>query len=122
MKMTRRCLLALVLVAACTVPSVPVPPPEVGAMSFDLDTEARTATYSASLGPNWGDAWVIVQNERSGEGAALRADADGRVGPTQPFAAVAGDQVFVRFELPEQSTGFCLVLRDGQLTRNDICP
>jgi hypothetical protein len=107
--------------AACTVPSVPVPPPTPEGMAFIVDTAAGTAQFSANLGPSWAYAWVIVKDEDSGEGVAERAGDDGRIGPTRPFAAQLGDQIFVSFELEDQSSGICLVLRDGQLSSNDRC-
>jgi len=117
--------LALVLGAllACTGPSVPVPPPGAESMSFALDGVAQTATYAANLGPQWGNCWVVVRVERTGDGVVERSAVDARVGLSEPFDAVNGDLAGIRFECDDdgKAAGLCLVIHDGPSNQNFEC-
>ncbi len=126
----KRFVLAAILVSAvvagsatgCFVPSVPVPPPEPGAMSFELNTEQGTATYQANLGNNWPNTKVIIFVEETGEGVVATSDATGRVGPTQPFRASDNDTVQIEFRREDgEESGVCLKLHDGPSSSNFEC-
>jgi hypothetical protein len=118
------CLVALALVLAlpgCVSPSVPVPPPGTEVMSFAVNDAAGTVTYSATLGSNWANSWVIVLVEETGEGVVARSDAAGNV-TTAPFVAMPDNTALIRFEREDGETaGVCVVIRAGQLNDNDQC-
>jgi hypothetical protein len=109
-------------VAGCFAPSVPVPPPGPESMTFALALETGEASYRAALGRNWGDSWVTIYDDTTGEGVIDRSDAAGNVGPTAPWTANEGDRVRIIFERDDgQSSGVCLILRNGPSSSGQLC-
>ena len=120
--MSRLWLPTIVLAAAlagCVTPSIPVPPPDPQAMTFEVDATSGTATFSYRGDVSLAGATVYVFDRRLGQGVIDTAHADGSVGPTPPFAAAPGDDVDVTFQLGEQSEGTCVVLAAG--TPSSVC-
>src|SRR5262249_35166949 len=108
------------VVAACVTPSIPVPPPDPQAMSFQVAAAGGTATFSyASSNRNLGGAIVYVFDRQQGKGIIDTAHDDGSVGPTPPFAAAVGDAIDVTFQQGSQSQSICVVLREG--TPSTLC-
>ncbi len=104
--------LALAL-AGCVVPSVPVPPPEPSAISFDLRDDG-TATMSADPDSRWANALVYVLNADVGEGIIVTSEPDGSVPETPPFPGVDGDTIRIRYETDENVGSVCLFLHQGR--------
>jgi hypothetical protein len=105
--------LALAVVAGCVTPSVPVPPPEAESITFALDADAGTVQFSYGPSPDFPGAIVYVFNRDRGVGVITTAEDDGSVAPTDPFAATAGDDILVTFDLDFQLTSICVEVADG---------
>ena len=111
----------LTLIAACFTPSIPIPPPEPGLMTFTVDPGTPgEATFRYGPTPNYGDAVVYVFNRTQGRGIIDTARPDGSVGPTPAFPAADDDQIAVTFETTEQVVSSCVVFRSG--TPTAFCP
>lgn len=113
--------LSAALVINCATPSVPIPPPAPEHMTFAVDFDLGAATFEYRAFSSYGGAVVYVFNRDAGAGVIATADADGAVGPTDPFPAVEGDEVVVTFELENQFASTCVVLQDGQSSPANRC-
>jgi len=106
---------------SCFTPSIPIPPPEPGLMTFTVDPGTPgEATFRYGPTPNYGDAVVYVFNRTQGRGIIDTARPDGSVGPTPAFPAADDDQIAVTFETTEQVVSSCVVFRSG--TPTAFCP
>lgn len=112
------CALAVGL-GACVTPSIPVPPPDAQQMSFTLDANGASATFTYAGNPNLAGATVFVFDREVGKGIIDTAHADGSIGPTAPFTAHAGDHVDITFQEGDQAQSTCVILRAG--TPSQIC-
>lgn len=90
-------------------------------MTFELEPSGGMARFSYAPTGIYNGALVYVLNRTKGTGVIDTARADGGVGPTLPFPAVAGDQVVVSFQREEQTVSTCLAIRQGRQTAADIC-
>lgn len=107
-------LAVVVAIGGCVTPSIPIPPPESGQMTFALEASEGTATFVYEPEPNYADALVYIYNRDLRTGIIASARADGSVGPTQPFPADIGHEIQVTFETDEMAVGSCVVIRsDG---------
>jgi hypothetical protein len=113
------CALILALGAGCITPSIPIPPPEPTAMTFDTDPDLGQAVFTYEPRERFANAIVYIFNQDQGTGIITTARPNGGVGPTEPFPGVAGDQVLVTFEIDEDAASTCVVLRAG--TPNQQC-
>jgi hypothetical protein len=104
-------LAALLGLASCITPSIPIPPPSPDRMEFEVDITAGTSTFSYPPEDNYSDAVVYVFNRTVGEGIITTANADGSISATPPFPANFGDEVAVTIEAEAQTVGTCVVLR-----------
>jgi hypothetical protein len=116
------CLL-LVCARGCTTPSFPLPPPEPGAIEFQLTVveEKSFASVAGQANVDHGFAKVVVYDRDTGEGAITTARADGSFGPTVPFPAFEGDAVEIVVERGSESRGICLILRQGRSSPANLC-
>lgn len=122
--MRRLCsILVLAVLGGCITPSIPIPPPDPGKMTFALKVEGTdsTATFSYPANINYVDSIVFVFNRDRGSGVIQRARDDGSVGPTAPLAAGVGDQIVVSFQRQDQTASTCIRLRDGAQNATDYC-
>jgi hypothetical protein len=114
---------AVALLGSCITPSIPIPPPDPGKMTFAVrvvgDQSAATFAYPADV--NYRDALVFVLNRDRGVGVIDTARADGSVGPTAPVAAALGDQMVVTFQREDQTVSTCIRLRDGAQSSDSPC-
>lgn len=118
--------LAVVLVcglAGCVTPSIPIPPPDAGLMTFRLTGEpgATTASFAYPANVNYVDAVVFVFNRDQGVGIIEAARIDGSVGPTAAVRADLGDQMVVTFQRDDQTVSTCIRLREGAQSETDYC-
>jgi hypothetical protein len=113
--------LALALGGGCITPSIPIPPPEPTAMTFQVDVTGGTARFTYRATQRFANAVVYVFNQDQGTGIIDTAGPDGSVGPTQPFPAVTGDQVLITFELEDQAASTCVLIRDGTPLGTEVC-
>jgi hypothetical protein len=123
----RRTIIFLVAIltglGACVTPSIPIPPPDPGRMTFQVTVEGTNSSAVFFYEPNekYADATVFIFNRDLREGIITTARADGGVGPTNPIAAAVGHQIVVSFQLEEQTASTCIRLRDGQQSSTDYC-
>ena len=117
------CVIATTLGGGCFTPSIPIPPPDAARMDFELSTTpgAETATFAYPATHNYEGSVVYVYNRDQGTGIIVDANPDGGVGPTMPFAAVAGNQIVVTFQREDQSQSTCIRLRQGAQDPNNYC-
>jgi hypothetical protein len=114
-------LLIVAGLGGCITPSIPIPPPEPMAMTFALDLQAESATFSYRATDRYALALVYVFNDTRGVGVIDTAREDGSVGPTAPFPAAVGEQVVVTFEVEDTSVSRCVILREGTPSAFDSC-
>lgn len=98
------------VLAACITPSIPIPPPDQDGMTFEMNLEAGTATFSYEPADVFAGAVVYIFNRDVGRGVIETARADGSVGPSAPVPAAIGDQIVVTFDVDGEATGTCVVL------------
>jgi hypothetical protein len=113
----------LVVLGGCITPSIPIPPPDPGRMTFVVKVEGdnSTATFAYPPDINYVDTIVFVFNRDRGVGVIETARADGSVGPTAPVAAALGEQIVVSFQREDQTVSTCIRLREGAQNPNDYC-
>jgi hypothetical protein len=121
-----RLLLSIVVLAAlggCITPSIPIPPPDPGKMTFAVTVvgESSTATFAYPPDVNYIETIVFVFNRDRGVGVIEAAKADGSVGPTAPLSAAVGEQIVVSFQREDQTVSTCIRLREGAQNANDFC-
>jgi hypothetical protein len=122
--MRRLCsLLVLAVLGGCITPSIPIPPPDPGRMTFAVTVsgQSSTATFSYPPNINYVDSVVFVFNRDRGMGIIETARSDGSVGPTAPLPAALGEQVVVSFQREDQTVSTCIRLRDGTQSATDYC-
>lgn len=122
--MRRLCsLLVLGALGGCITPSIPIPPPDPGQMTFaiKLEGQSSTATFSYPANINYVDSLVFVFNHDRGIGVIQMARSDGSVGPTPPLAAALGEQIVVSFQRQDQTASTCIRLREGAQSATDYC-
>jgi len=114
---------ALIALGGCITPSIPIPPPDPGKMTFAVKVEGQdsTATFAYPADVNYIDSIVFIFNRDRGVGVIEAARADGSVGPTAPLAARLGEQIVVTFQREDQTVGTCIRLREGAQSATDYC-
>ncbi len=121
--MRRTALAFLLVIAGCVTPSIPIPPPDPGQMTFAItgDAGATHASFSYPANINYQDAVVFVFNRDRGTGIIDTARSDGSVGPTAPVEAAVGEQIVVSFQREDQTVSTCVRLREGTQSSTDYC-
>ena len=116
-------ILVLVILGGCVTPSIPIPPPDPGRMTFAIQVEGTnsTATFSYPPDVNYVDSIAFVFNRDRGVGVIEAARADGSVGPTAPVAAALGEQIVISFQREDQTVSTCVRLREGAQNSADFC-
>lgn len=98
---------ALVL-AACNTPSIPLPPPELGALRFRAASSVQTVELVGTPNPHHAGVRFSAFNRSRLVGVLVEAGSDGSF-VTQPFAGSAGDTVELWYE------------RDGDRSESITC-
>ena len=122
--MRRLCsLVVLAVLGGCITPSIPIPPPDPGRMTFALTVSGQdsTATFAYPPNVNYVDSIVFVFNRDRGVGVIETARSDGSVGPTAPLPAALGEQIVVSFQREDQTVSTCIRLREGTQSATDYC-
>lgn len=114
-------LVCALLASSCITPSIPIPPPDPGQMSFEIEASAGVARFSYAPSDVYSGALVYVLNRAKGVGVIDTARADGGIGPTAPFPASVGDQVVISFQRDGQTASTCVRIRSGQQSSADLC-
>ncbi|HEY5944164.1 MAG TPA: hypothetical protein VIV40_01675 [Kofleriaceae bacterium] len=122
--MRRLALIALLGLAGCVTPSIPIPPPDPQQMVFTVTTDPGGAITSASLTypptvPYIGGV-VYVFNRSIGHGIIETAHPNGSIGPTTPVAASLGDELVISVENDDQTVSTCVLLKEG--APSGYCP
>ena len=93
-------------------------------MTFDISVEASGASAAVLTYPadsTYANGTIYLQNHDTGFGVFQPVNADDSIGPTQPLAAKAGDQIVVTIGLTDQTVSTCIVLRQGIQDPNALC-
>ncbi|HWO22883.1 MAG TPA: hypothetical protein VNO30_29185 [Kofleriaceae bacterium] len=116
-------ILVLAVLGGCITPSIPIPPPDPGRMTFavTITDTSSTATFAYPPDVNYVDSIVFVFNRERRVGVIEAARADGSVGPTAPLAAALGEQIVVTFQREDQTVSTCIRLREGAQSATDFC-
>jgi hypothetical protein len=116
-------LLVLATLGGCITPSIPIPPPDPGKMTFSIKVEGQSSTATFAYPPdvNYREAIVFVFNRDRGVGVIEATRVDGSVGPTAPVAAALGEQIVVTFQREDQTVSTCVRLREGSQSSTDYC-
>jgi len=125
----RRLAIAGVVVVAglvlggCITPSIPIPPPDPGFMTFAVtgDGASSSATFTYPADINYQDSILFLYNRDRGLGIIEATRPDGSVGPTRPLSAAIGEQIVVTFQREDQTISTCIRLRNGQQSATDYC-
>lgn len=116
--------IALVSLAGCVTPSIPIPPPDPSEMTVTImppdSNAAGTGVLSYPPNDQYNAGTAYVFNDTIGSGVIQRISDDGSF-MTQPFPAVVGNQVVVSITTNQQTVSTCVVLRDGQQSSTDYC-
>jgi hypothetical protein len=115
--------LAGLVVPGCITPSIPIPPPDPGLMTFVVtgDGASSAATFAYPADTNYRESIVFVYNRDRGLGIIEATRPDGSVGPTQPVKAAIGEQIVVTFQREDQTVSTCIRLRNGAQSSTDYC-
>jgi hypothetical protein len=110
-------------VPGCITPSIPIPPPDPGLMTFVVagDGANTSATFTYPANTNYRESIVFVYNRDRGLGIIEASRPDGSVGPTQPVKAALGEQIVVTFQREDQTVSTCVRLRNGAQSATDYC-
>jgi hypothetical protein len=104
----------LLAIAACNTPSVPLPPPELPALRFQLPDPATPTTIVVLGTPteHHAKARFYVYDRSNGEGVITTAGGDGAFTST-PFTGADGDTVQIYYDSfdGERSQDVCVQLR-----------
>jgi hypothetical protein len=121
----RRTLFGLLFAAACSTPSVPLPPPSVdtSALRFAGDATPGVVTLSGEPRATHASMRFYVIDQQTGDGVIATAAADGSF-TTAPLSASIGDVAEVYFETPagEASEHTCVTVLVGQPLVGAACP
>lgn len=117
-------ILAVLPVAACVTPSIPIPPPDPAEMTFQITVVGQDSSAIFTYPPTaaYVGTTAYVFNRANNLLVGGLANDDGSLGPFLPLPAVAGDNVVVTIEGPKQAASTCIVLRDGQQDPTLYCP
>ncbi|MEP6863701.1 MAG: hypothetical protein ABJE66_23950 [Deltaproteobacteria bacterium] len=120
--MRRLAFIALLGLAACVTPSIPIPPPDPANADFTITTQDGTsvATFSYPADGNYVGATYYLFDHNTGGGVFHIANPDGSIGGLA-LPATAGDQVVITIEGNEQTVSRCVVLREGPQDPNTYC-
>jgi hypothetical protein len=110
------------LLAGCTTPSVPLPPPDLSALSFTGTTPGIVQIVGQPESRH-ADARFYVFDYGSGEGVITQAKHDGSF-TSMPFAGADGDTVQIYFDTPagERSDEACTMLQRNVGLISTRCP
>ena len=115
----------VIALSSCITPSIPIPPPDPSDMTFDIAVDPSTGSSNAVLtypaDSNYAGGTVYLQNRATGLGVFQPVNPDDSIGPTQPLAAKAGDEVIVTIGTQVQTVSTCVVLRQGIQDPTAIC-
>jgi len=114
----------VIALSSCITPSIPIPPPDPDDMTFDITIDGNGSSNAVLTYPsdsNYASGTVYLQNRSTGFGVFQPVNSDDSIGPTQPLAAKAGDEVIVTIGTPVQTVSTCVVLRQGIQDPTALC-
>ena len=122
--MRRLALIALLGLAGCVTPSIPIPPPDPALMTFTVSVDGQGEITGASFEypptVSYVGGVAYVYNRSRGMGVIQVVNANGSIGPTPSVAASANDQLVISVENDEQTVSTCVLLKEG--TPSSYCP
>jgi len=114
-----RLLALLALLGGCNTPSIPLPPPVLGALGFQQAPMAGMVVMQGQPEVSHASSRFFIFNMSRGDGVITTAREDGSF-TTSPFAGSEGDTVEISYERPDttHSEAACVSLRlSGMLLR-----
>ena len=121
--MRRLAFIALLGLAACITPSIPIPPPDPAQADFTItvqDNGTSTASFSYPPDNNYVGATYYLFDHDKGGGVFQLANPDGSMSFLN-ITANTGDQIVITIEGNEQTVSRCIVLRPGLQDPNTYC-
>ena len=120
--MRRLAFIALLGLAACITPSIPIPPPDPAQADFTVTVQDGTSTASFSYPPdnNYVGGTYYLFDHECGCGVFHVANTDGSISGLN-LTASTGDQIVITIEGNEQTVSRCIVLREGPQDPNTYC-
>jgi hypothetical protein len=119
--MRRSLIAALLLLGGCVTPSIPLPPPDLQALSFSAGPTLGTLELTGKPTSVHVGATFTAFDEQHRAGVLIGTNPDGSF-VTEPFAGAVGDQVELWFESNGQRSQLstCTVTL-GVALNNTIC-
>jgi hypothetical protein len=120
--MRRLAFIALLGLAACVTPSIPIPPPDPADADFTITTQDGVSFASLNYPPdgNYIGGTYYLFDHNTGGGVFHIANPDGSITGLS-LQASPGDQVVITIEGNEQTVSRCVVLRAGPQDPNTYC-
>ena len=121
-QLIRALVAALALTAACNTPSVPLPPPLIGALSF-VQPAPGQAILTGSPTSGHASARFYVYNHTRAVGVIFTAAADGSF-MSPAFPAMTNDTAEIYYDTPigERSQSACVAIQFGVPLLSIGCP
>ena len=118
----RALLMALALALACNTPSVPLPPPLIGALSFAQPAPGQ-AILTGRPTSGHASARFYVYNHTRAVGVIFTAAPDGSF-MSPPFPAMTNDTAEIYYDTPigERSQSACVAVQFGAPLLSIGCP
>jgi hypothetical protein len=115
-------LLALCLLGGCNTPSVPLPPPDLPALTI-LTAGTGLVSVQGRPDPRHARVRFYIFDEGAGDGVITPAAADGSF-TSSPFAGMSGDTVQMYYDTPEgdRSEDVCTMLQINVGLISTACP
>jgi hypothetical protein len=110
--MRRVCVLFGLALAACNTPSVPLPPPDLPALTFTSGGAPNLIAVRGKPSQRHANARFYVLDRSNGDGVITTAAGDGSFA-SMPFAGMSGDTVQLYYDTPDgdRSQDVCTTLQ-----------
>ena len=111
------------LLGGCTAPSVPLPPPELPALTFTASTTPGLVQIVGKPSDRHADARFYVFDYDTGDGVITRAAHDGSF-TSMPFTGSDGNTVQIYFDTKDgdRSQEVCTTLQRDVGLLSMVCP
>jgi hypothetical protein len=111
-RMRLGCLTALVSLWGCVTPSVPLPPPDLPALTFSSDTTPGLVVITGKPSQRHANARFYVFDFTTGDGVITKAAGDGSFS-SMPFGGGNGDGVQIYYDTTDgdRSQDVCTTLQ-----------
>ena len=120
--MRRLAIIALLGIAGCVTPSIPIPPPDPARMTFHLQVIDNVPVAEFTYPPehNVHDGVVYLYNRNRGVGTIKDVNADDSIGPMSVEAAM-DDEIVITVETADQTSATCVRVHEGTGQNANSC-